>query len=448
MTKLFGTDGVRGRANEWPMTPDVIMKIAIAASRHFKKGDHRHVVVIGKDTRLSGYMIEPALTSGFISMGMNVMLLGPIPTPAVSMLVPSLRADFGVMISASHNPYFDNGIKFFDSHGHKLDIESESAIEDAALKESFASLPNADRLGRAQRLDDASGRYIESVKGTFPKKLRLDGLKIVIDCANGAAYKVAPTVLWELGADVIPIGIYPNGFNINKDLGATDVKSLQATVRDEGAHIGIALDGDADRLVMCDENGQLIDGDKLIGIIASYWHKNGRLRGGAVVGTVMSNLGLESYIKSIGLDFIRTPVGDKYIADILRKKNINLGGEQSGHIILNDYAHTGDGLVAALQVLSLVVEEQKAFSEISKIYETVPQQLRNIKLKNHGMLEHPVVQQAIEFAQKSMDGNGQLLIRKSGTEPLLRLMAQSVDHQLVNDVLDELEMVISRQNNT
>lgn len=439
MTKLFGTDGVRGRANEWPMTPDVLMKLAVAASRHFKKGDHRHVVVIGKDTRLSGYMIEPALTAGFISMGMNVMLLGPIPTPAVSMLVPSLRADLGVMISASHNPYADNGIKFFDSDGHKLDLESEFKIETSALRESFGDLSSADHLGRAQRMEDASGRYIEFVKNTFPKHVRLDGLKIVIDCAHGAAYRVAPTILWELGAEVIPLGIQPNGFNINRDVGATDPTALQAAVLDQKAHLGIALDGDADRLVMCDEKGTLIDGDQLIGLIAYHWQKKNKVRGGTVVGTIMSNLGLESYVKDLGLEFIRTPVGDKYIADTLKRYNFNIGGEQSGHIILSDYAHTGDGIVAALQVLALVVEQNKPFSEVAHIYDTYPQELRNIRLSHPDILEEPKAMQAIEAAHQALKGTAQLVVRKSGTEPLLRLMAQGTDHTLIIQTLINLE---------
>lgn len=442
MPTLFGTDGMRGRANEWPMTPDVIMKLAVAASRYFKMGDHRHVVVIGKDTRLSGYMIEPALTSGFISMGMNVMLLGPIPTPAVSMLVTSLRADLGVMISASHNPYADNGIKFFGPDGFKLPPTAERELEALALEENFKNLPSADGLGRAQRLEDASGRYIEFVKSTFPKHLRLDGLKIVVDCAHGAAYRVAPTILWELGADVIPIGMMPNGFNINRNVGATDPTALCAAVKDEGAHLGIALDGDADRLVMCDEKGQLIDGDQLIGLIVSDWNKRGKIAGNTVVGTVMSNLGLENYVKSQGLSFVRTAVGDKYISETLKSHHLNIGGEQSGHIILSDYARTGDGLVAALQVLAVLAKEKKPFSEIAHVYETIPQFLRNIKLSDPHIIDERHLQRAIERAHASLKGTGQLLVRKSGTEPLLRLMAQGPNVQHIHAVLNELEATI------
>lgn len=439
MVKLFGTDGMRGRANEWPMTPDVITKLAVAASRHFKKGDHRHVVVIGKDTRLSGYMIEPALTSGFVSMGMNVMLLGPIPTPAVSMLVPSLRADLGVMISASHNPYADNGIKFFGPDGYKLSLESEKILEKLTLDETFQNLPSPDGLGRARRLEDASGRYIEFVKNTFPKNLRLDGLKIVVDCAHGAAYRVAPTILWELGADVIPIGMNPNGFNINRHVGATDPMVLAATVKDLKADVGMALDGDADRLVMCDEKGQLIDGDHLMALIATDWHKRGKIAGHTVVGTVMSNLGLENYIKSLGLSFVRTAVGDKYISQVLQQKGFNIGGEQSGHIILSDYARTGDGLVAALQVLAVIASEKKPFSHVAHCYKTVPQILRNIKLSDSVLLDHPLYKEIILKAEEKLKDIGQLLVRKSGTEPLLRLMAQGVNRQKIEDVLNDLE---------
>lgn len=437
--KLFGTDGVRGRANGWPMRPDIIQKLGMAASRHFKKGDHRHVVVIGKDTRLSGYMIEPALASGFISMGMNVMLLGPIPTPAVSMLVPSLRADMGVMISASHNPSEDNGIKFFGPDGHKIDEETEGIFEDLVHKETFDDLPSADDLGKAQRLEDASGRYIEFVKNTFPPNLRLDGLKIVVDCAHGAAYRVAPKILWELGADVIPIGINPDGMNINCGHGATKPETLCQRVIQEKAHLGLALDGDADRLIMCDEKGRVIDGDQLLALIAHDWHKTGRLKGHAIVGTVMSNLGLEDYIRQLGLDFIRTPVGDKYISKALRENAMNLGGEQSGHIILNDYARTGDGLVAALQVLAVVARQQKPFSSLCHLYPSAHQVLRNIPLGAIDVSTSVTFQEALKEAETMMKPSGSLVVRKSGTEPVLRLMAQGYDESTIQASLSHLE---------
>ncbi len=444
--KLFGTDGVRGTANIFPMTPDIVMRLAIAASQRFRKGDHRHVVVIGKDTRLSGYMLEPALTAGFISMGMNVMLVGPMPTPALSMLVPSLRADLGVMISASHNPYQDNGIKFFGPDGLKLSDEDEHAIEEMVKEGRLGDLPEPHELGRAQRLEDAPGRYIEFAKNTFPKNLRLDGLRIVVDCAHGAAYKVAPTVFWELGAEIIPLGITPNGFNINRDVGATAPQSMCEAVLDYGAHLGIALDGDADRVVMADEKGRLIDGDQLIGLIGKSFKSAGTLKGDAVVGTVMSNLGLELFLKEQGLGLIRTPVGDRHVAEAMRIHNCNVGGEQSGHVILSDYTRTGDGLIAALQVLSVLVASGKPASEIAHVFDPVPQVLRNLKISTPHILENKNVQNAIKEAEAALGQEGRLLIRKSGTEPLLRLMAQGHDAVKINAVVDSIVTVCRDEN--
>jgi phosphoglucosamine mutase len=436
--KLFGTDGVRGTANVFPMTPDIVMRLAIAASQHFRQGDHRHVVVIGKDTRLSGYMLEPALTAGFISMGMSVMLVGPMPTPALSMLVPSLRADLGVMISASHNPYQDNGIKLFGPDGYKLSDEDEHKIEEMVREGRLGNLPAPHELGRAQRLEDAPGRYIEFVKNTFPKNLRLDGLRIVVDCAHGAAYKVAPTVFWELGAEIIPIGINPNGFNINRDVGATSPKAMCEAVVDYGAHLGIALDGDADRVVMADENGRLIDGDQLIGLVGAALHKAGNLQGGAVVGTVMANLALEKFLESQGLNLIRTAVGDRHVSEAMRTHRCNVGGEQSGHIILSDYTRTGDGLIAALQVLSVIVASGKPASEVAHVFDPVPQILKNLKISAPNILQNSKVVAAIENAEKTLGDKGRLLVRNSGTEPLLRLMAQGYDADQIEKVVNNI----------
>ncbi|MEM9684510.1 MAG: phosphoglucosamine mutase, partial [Pseudomonadota bacterium] len=348
--RYFGTDGIRGRANEAPITPDMVLRLAMAAGERFRRGDHRHTAVIGKDTRLSGYMLEPALTAGFISMGMDVVLVGPMPTPAVAMLTRSMRADLGVVISASHNPYEDNGIKLFGPDGYKLSDEEESAIE-AVMESGDMALAPSSGLGRARRMDDAPGRYIEFVKQTFPRGRRLDGLKVVIDCAHGAAYRVAPTVFWELGAEVVPVGVQPDGLNINRNCGATSPDMMCEQVVAHGAHIGIALDGDADRLIVADEQGRIMDGDQLMALIASNWHTQGRLRGGGVVATVMSNLGFERHLKSLGLQMVRTPVGDRYVVEHMVTNDFNVGGEQSGHIILNDYVTTGDALIAALQVL-------------------------------------------------------------------------------------------------
>jgi len=369
--QLFGTDGIRGKANSEPMTPETALRVAMAAGQVLRRGDHRHLVVIGKDTRLSGYMIEPALTAGFIARGMDVVLVGPLPTPAVAMLTRSLRADLGVVVSASHNPYEDNGIKLFGADGYKLSDEIETEIEALVVSGAIDRVAPGE-LGRAKRLDDAGGRYIEFVKASFPKGLRLDGLKIALDCAHGAAYKVAPTVLWELGAEVVPLGVAPDGFNINKDCGTTSTEAMRHAVTAHGADLGIALDGDADRLLIADERGELLDGDQLMALIAGRWQRAGRLGGGCVVGTVMSNLGLERHLKGLGLELARAPVGDRYVVEEMRKRGCNLGGEQSGHIILGEHSTTGDGLIAALQVLAAIVETGAPASHVCGVFEPVP----------------------------------------------------------------------------
>jgi phosphoglucosamine mutase len=444
--KLFGTDGVRGTANTEPMTAETALRIGMAAGSRFIRGDHRHVVVIGKDTRLSGYMIEPALTAGFIAVGMDVVLLGPLPTPAVAMLTRSLRADLGVMISASHNPFQDNGIKLFGPDGYKLSDEVELEIE-GLLDNGLESLRVApDKLGRARRLDDALGRYIEYVKNTFPKSLRLDGLKIVIDCANGAAYRVAPTVLWELGAEVVKLGVDPDGMNINKNCGSQHVDGLCSAVVTHGAHLGIALDGDADRVVMCDENGKVIDGDQVMALIGKAWSERGLLKGGAVVATVMSNLGLEKYLESIGLRLLRTPVGDRYVVDRMRAENYNLGGEQSGHVILGEHSTTGDGLVAALQVLAALVESGKPASQVLHLFDAMPQVLVNVRLDAGSdaktVLDSASVKAEIGKGEEALSGMGRLLIRKSGTEPLIRVMAEGLDEEKVKTVVENIAQAV------
>lgn len=445
MRKFFGTDGVRGRANTAPMTSDIIMKLATAAGSYFKKGCTHPKVVIAKDTRLSGYMIESALISGFVAVGMDVMLVGPLPTPAISMLVRSLRADLGVMISASHNPCEDNGIKLFDRDGFKLSDQVEREIESQMMKEGLHGLVPASELGRARRLDDAPGRYIEFVKGTFPKNLRLDGIKIVLDCAHGAAYKVAPTVLWELGADIIVIGDHPNGFNINHECGATDVRALQKAVLDHQADVGIALDGDADRIVMIDEKGQILDGDQLLAVIVKTWLERDQLRGNCVVGTVMTNLGFERFLDNAGVRLVRTPVGDRYVSEYMRTHQCNVGGEQSGHIILSDYARTGDGLVAALQALAVIVAKQKRASELARVFTPIPQVLKNIQFQKGDPLEYPQVQKAIEKAVKKLGTESRLLVRKSGTESVIRVMAQGENEELLHTVLDEIIFIMNRE---
>ncbi len=442
--KLFGTDGIRGTANQHPMTAMTALNVGQAAALHFKRGEHRHRVVIGKDTRLSGYMIENALTAGFLSCGMDVILSGPVPTPGVAMLTRSLRADFGVMISASHNPYHDNGIKFFGPDGFKLSDEVELEIETRMFTDMAPDLAPSKELGRAKRLDDVVGRYTEYVKQTFPKGRTLDGLTVVIDCAHGAAYKVAPEVLWELGAEVIKLGVNPDGFNINDGCGSTDTHAMQSAVVTHGADIGIALDGDADRVLIADEKGQLVDGDQLMGLIASDWAREGILEGGAVVATVMSNLGLEKFLESEGLDLKRTPVGDRYVVEEMMRSGCNVGGEQSGHIVLSDYATTGDGLMAALQVLAVLTANGKPASEICRQFDPFPQLLKNVRFEGTSPLDKPDVEKAISDVEKRLQGSGRVLIRKSGTEPLIRVMAEGEDEALVGEVVDELVDLISR----
>ena len=442
--KLFGTDGIRGTANIEPMTAGVALRVGLAAGLEFTRGGHRHRVVIGKDTRLSGYMLEPALTAGFISVGMDVILVGPLPTPAVAMLTPSLRADLGVMISASHNLFEDNGIKLFGPDGYKLGDEVESRIEARMAGDMAGDLAPPGNLGRAVRLDDAVGRYIEFVKGTFPKGLTLDGLKVVVDCANGAAYRVAPTVLRELGAEVIALGVEPDGFNINRECGSTSPGAMIESVVTEGADIGLALDGDADRLVIGDENGTLLDGDQVMALVAKCWHQSGRLSGGGVVGTVMSNLGLERYLAELGLKLVRTQVGDRYVVEKMRAGGFNIGGEQSGHIILSDYATTGDGLIAALQVLAAVVEADRPVSEVVRLFEPLPQLLRSVQIIGTRPLQSAEVKKQIRDAELSLGDRGRLLIRESGTEPVIRIMAEGEDEALVGRVVDNIAAAISR----
>src|SRR3546814_791758 len=412
------------------------MRVGQAAGKRFLRGAHRHRVVIGKDTRLSGYMMESALTAGFTSVGMDVVLVGPMPTPAVAMLTKSMRADLGVMISASHNPFADNGIKLFGPDGFKLSDEDEAVIE--ALIDGGADLAEAESIGRAARIDDAQGRYIHFAKATFPEHLRLDGLRVVVDCANGAAYKVAPTALWELGAEVISLGVAPNGTNINDKCGSTHPASLQARVREVRADIGIALDGDADRLIVVDEKGQVVDGDQLMALLARDWARSGKLQGGGIVATVMSNLGRERFVESEGLTLQRAKVGDRYVLEMMREKGCNVGGEQSGHLILTDYATTGDGLVAALQILAALIESGKPASKTLSLFKPLPQLLKNVRFAKGKPLESEGVRQAISAAETRLNGTGRLVIRKSGTEPLIRVMAEGEDETLVAEVVDSI----------
>lgn len=434
--KYFGTDGIRGTTNVSTMTAAMAMKVGMAAGAHFARGDHRHRVVIGKDTRLSGYMLENAMVAGFTSVGMDVVLVGPMPTPAVALLTQSMRADMGVMISASHNPYTDNGIKLFGPDGYKLSDEDELAIE--ALIDGEVSLAPAANIGRARRVEDARGRYIHAAKSTFPGDLTLDGLKIVVDCANGAAYQVAPSALWELGAEVIAIGVTPNGKNINDGVGSTAPETLCETVVASGAQIGIALDGDADRLIVVDETGRVIDGDQLMALIAGGWARQGRLVGGGLVTTVMSNLGLERHLAAQGLGMVRTSVGDRYVLEKMRSSGYNVGGEQSGHIILSDYATTGDGLVAALQVLAELVRAGAPASEVLHRFDPLPQILKNVRFKGGKPLEEARVKDAIAAAEAELDGKGRLVIRASGTEPVIRVMAEGDDQGQVEAVVDRV----------
>lgn len=434
--KFFGTDGIRGTTNSEPMTAQTALRVGMAAGVHFLRGDHRHRVVIGKDTRLSGYMMESAMVAGFTSVGMDVVLLGPMPTPAVAMLTRSMRADLGVMISASHNPFADNGIKLFGPDGYKLNDEDERAIEERL--ENGPQLANSDMIGRARRIDDARGRYVQFAKDTFPEQLRLDGLKVVIDCANGAAYHVAPDALWELGAEVVPLGVTPNGLNINEGCGSTHPELLQKTVVASGADIGLALDGDADRLIVADEKGRMVDGDQLMALIALGLKARGELKGEAVVATVMSNLGLERKLESVGLKLKRTTVGDRYVLEEMRRSGCNVGGEQSGHIILADHSTTGDGLVAGLQVLAALVEGKGPASVLLRQFEPLPQLLKNVRFNGGAPLESDSVRKRIAAAESELEGRGRLVIRKSGTEPLIRVMAEGDDPKLVERLVDEI----------
>jgi phosphoglucosamine mutase len=437
----FGTDGIRGLANRHPMTSEVALKVGMASGKLFSNGGvHPRRVVIGKDTRLSGYMIESALMSGFTAVGMHVFLLGPMPTPAVAMLTRSLRADLGVMISASHNAFGDNGIKLFDADGYKLSDEAEAEIEALMAADSASLLASPDGIGRANRIDSARERYVEFVKRTLPRDIGLNGLRVVIDCANGAGYQVAPAVLWELGAEVIKIGVEPNGLNINDECGSTSPEVLCAKVREMRADIGIALDGDADRVVIADEKGRLVDGDQIMAVIAESWHRHGKLAAPGVVATVMSNLGLERYLGGLGLKLERTPVGDRYVVEHMRRHGHNVGGEQSGHIVLSDYTTTGDGLVAALQVLAVVVAAGQPVSEVCKRFEAVPQLLQNVRYTsaNGAPLEHAAVKSAIDSGKTRLGESGRLLVRPSGTEPVIRVMAEGDDESLVRQVVQDI----------
>jgi len=434
--KYFGTDGIRGLTNTKPMTAEMAMRIGMAAGAHFRRGDHRHRVVIGKDTRLSGYMLENAMVAGFTSVGMDVVLVGPLPTPAVAMLTHSMRADMGVMISASHNPYQDNGIKLFGPDGYKLSDADELAIEELIDSEIELSAPGD--IGRANRIEDARGRYIHFAKSTFPENLRLDGMKLVVDCANGAAYNVAPSALWELGAEVIAIGVTPNGKNINDRVGSTAPQTLSETVVASGAQVGIALDGDADRLIVVDEAGKVIDGDQLMATIAASWARAGRLKGGGLVATVMSNLGLERHLAAQGLGLVRTAVGDRHVLEKMRSAGYNVGGEQSGHIILSDYATTGDGLVAALQVLAEIKRAGAPASEVLHRFDPLPQLLKNVRFAGGKPLDDPRVKDVVAGVEAELAGRGRLVLRASGTEPVIRVMAEGEDAGHVEQVVDRI----------
>ncbi|MBP6014838.1 MAG: phosphoglucosamine mutase [Alphaproteobacteria bacterium] len=443
--KYFGTDGIRGKANTAPMTAETALRVGMAAGRYFTRGDHRHRVVIGKDTRLSGYMIETALVAGFTSVGMDVLQFGPLPTPAVAMLTRSLRADLGVMISASHNVYEDNGIKLFGPDGYKLSDQVETEIEKLMDNGLGDHLAEPSKLGRAKRIDDAQARYIEFAKRTFPATQSLEGLRIVIDCANGAAYRVAPEVLWELGAEVIKVGVDPDGFNINRECGSTSPAAMCAKVKESRADLGIALDGDADRVVIADEKGHIIDGDQILALIARSWAKGGTLKGGGVVATVMSNLGLERYLNAMGLKLARTAVGDRYVVEHMREQGFNVGGEQSGHLVLSDFATTGDGLIAALQVLAVLAETKQRASDAAHLFEPLPQILKNVRFRAGAKpLENQEVATAITKGEARLGGKGRLLIRKSGTEPLIRVMAEGDDEKLVTTVVGDIVKVLEK----
>jgi len=434
--KYFGTDGVRGLANAFPMTPDIALKLGAAAGRHFRKDQKQHRVVIGKDTRRSSYMFENALTAGFTSTGMDVYLLGPVPTPAVGVLTRSMRADVGVMISASHNSYLDNGIKFFGPEGFKLSDKVELEIE--KLLDDEIEYAASENIGMAKRIDDALGRYMEFAKSAFPRKKLLNGLKVVVDCANGAAYKAAPIVLWELGAEVISIGVNPDGYNINKDCGSTHPQNAAKAVLEHNADVGICLDGDADRLILIDNKGKIADGDQLMGLIASQWSSKGKLANNTLVATVMSNMGLERYLNTVDIKLLRTNVGDRYVVEAMRKFGYNLGGEQSGHIVMTDYATTGDGLMAALQFLNALVESKCTSSELIKVFEPMPQLLRNVRLNNSESLDNLKVKESIKAGENAFGDIGRILIRKSGTEPLLRVMGECEDPKLLKAVIGNI----------
>ena len=433
--KLFGTDGIRGTANAEPMTVEIAQRLGQAAGLRFRRGAHRNRVVLGKDTRLSGYMIECALVSGFLSAGIDVTLVGPLPTPAIALLTRSLRADLGVMISASHNPFEDNGIKLFGPDGFKLSDETESEIEALMGSDLSRRLAAPDMIGRASRLNDAAGRYVENAKACFPRGRRLDGLRIVLDCAHGAAYRVAPTALWELGAEVIKLGCEPDGLNINHLCGSTSPRTLSAAVLEHRADLGVALDGDADRLLICDERGQTVDGDQILALIAGSWARDGKLQGGGVVATVMSNMGLERFLARDGLRLERTQVGDRYVVERMRELGMNVGGEQSGHMVLSDFATTGDGLLAALQVLSVLVERGRPASEVLTLFKPFPQLLRNERFAGPSPLHDPAVIEAKRWAEAELGQGGRLLLRESGTEPLVRVMAEAEDEALVARVV-------------
>nr|WP_264817328.1 phosphoglucosamine mutase [Asaia krungthepensis] len=436
--KLFGTDGIRGKANSFPMTVDVALSLGQAAGLYFRRGAHRHSVVLGKDTRLSGYMIESALVSGFLSAGMDVILVGPLPTPAIAMLTRSLRADLGVMISASHNPFYDNGIKLFGPDGYKLSDEVEAEIESLIDQDLTAQMAPPEEVGRASRLNDAAGRYIEAAKASFPKGSRLDGLRIVLDCANGAAYRVAPTALWELGADVIKIGCEPNGVNINASCGSTHPEALQEAVLAHKAHLGIALDGDADRVIIVDEKGVIVDGDQILGLITLFLQRNERLGSNDAVATIMSNLGLEKTLAENGITLHRTAVGDRYVVEKMREHGLRLGGEQSGHMILSDFATTGDGLIAALQVLAVLVEEGRPASEVLRVFQPFPQMLRNVRYQGGDPLGSDTLARSRAAAEAKLAGKGRLVLRKSGTEPLIRVMVEAEDPALVEEIVTSI----------
>jgi phosphoglucosamine mutase len=442
---FFGTDGIRGQANKHPMTAEVALRVGLAAGKMFRSDhDRRHLVVIGKDTRLSGYMLEPALVAGFTSVGMDVRLFGPLPTPGVAMMTRSMRADLGVMISASHNNFADNGIKLFGPDGYKLSDAVEHRIEALMTEGLQEGLAGPTGLGRVVRVDDAQARYVEIAKGTFPRRLGLNGLRVVIDCANGAAYKVAPLALYELGAEIIEIGVQPNGFNINEECGSTHPSAMSEAVKTYRADIGIGLDGDADRVVICDEKGHVIDGDQIMAIVAGAWAAQERLNGGGVVATIMSNLGLERFLQGKGLKLERTQVGDRYVMERMREGGFNLGGEQSGHVILRDYSTTGDGLLAALQVLAVKVQSGKPMSELAHQFDPAPQKMENVRFAGGKPLEAKSVQEAIADAEARLNGNGRLVVRPSGTEPLIRIMAEGDDEKLIAQVVKEIAGAVKK----